>query len=142
MSGPGAVPAPTSWSSCSAPRATYSTAPFEPAFEGLAAIRDMWEREREGPDEVFTMNSRIVAVEGDTGVVSVEVRYGEPLRQLYRDLWVVRLDDGRPLHGVRGVAVLAAADRRHGSRRSLLARRLTRARDSARSFEPPPESPR
>ena len=75
------------------PRATYSTAPFEPPFEGLAAIRDMWEREREGPDEVFTLESEVLAVEQDTGVVRVEVRYGEPPRQLYRDLWVVRLDD-------------------------------------------------
>ena len=56
----------------------------------------MWEGERSGPDEKFSMSSEIVAVEGDTGVARLEVRYGEPRPQLYRDLWVVTLDaDGR-----------------------------------------------
>jgi hypothetical protein len=76
-----------------APDATYSTAPFEEPYRGLEAIGELWEAEREGPDEVFTMESEIVAVEGDTGVVRVEVRYGDPLRQLYRDLWIVHLDE-------------------------------------------------
>ena len=62
----------------------------------MAAIREMWEEERDGPDEVFTLAFEIVAAEGDTGVVRLEVRYGEPVVQEYRDLWVVRLDsDGR-----------------------------------------------
>jgi ketosteroid isomerase-like protein len=79
-----------------APDAVYSTAPFQEPHRGLEAIARMWEREREGPDEVFEMTSEVVAVEGDTGVVRVEVRYGEPLRNLYRDLWVIRLrEDGR-----------------------------------------------
>jgi SnoaL-like protein len=78
------------------PGATYSTAPFENSHRGLRAIAEMWEAEREGPQEVFTLDSEIVAVEGDTGVVRVEVAYGDPLRVLYRDLWIVRLDeDGR-----------------------------------------------
>jgi hypothetical protein len=42
------------------------------------------------------MEWQIVAVDGDTGVVRAEVRYGAPIRQLYRDLWIVRLAcDGR-----------------------------------------------
>ena len=72
--------------------ATYSMAPFEESHRGLAAIGEMWEAERQGPDEAFTMQSEIVAVEGDTGVVRVEVAYGEPRRMFYRDLWIVRLD--------------------------------------------------
>jgi SnoaL-like domain len=75
-----------------APQATYRTAPFEPPFRGLPAIAAMWEAGRDGPDEVFSMRSEVVAVEGDTGVARVEVRYGEPPRQRYRDLWVVRFD--------------------------------------------------
>jgi hypothetical protein len=56
----------------------------------------MWELEREGPDEVFTLATDILAVDGPTAVVRAEVRYGDPPRQEYRDLWVIRLtDDGR-----------------------------------------------
>ena len=72
--------------------ATYSMAPFEDAYRGRGAIRELWEAERQGSDEVFDMTSEVVAVEGDTGVVRVEVAYGEPRRRLYRDLWIVRLD--------------------------------------------------
>jgi SnoaL-like domain len=75
------------------PDATYSTAPFEEPFRGLGAIGEMWEREREGPDEVFDMRSEVVAVDGDTGVVRVEVAYGGARRMLYRDLWIIRLDE-------------------------------------------------
>jgi hypothetical protein len=73
--------------------ATYQTAPFEDPFRGLAAISAMWEEERSGPDEAFALRSEVVAVEGDTGVVRVEVRYGEPASQTYRNLWLVRLND-------------------------------------------------
>ena len=76
--------------------ATYRTAPFEEPYRGLAAIAELWEREREGPDEPFTMESEVVAVEEDTGVARVEVRYGGPHPRTYRDLWIVTLDaDGR-----------------------------------------------
>ena len=63
---------------------------------GLDAIRRMWEDEREGPDEVFTLATDILAVDGPTAVVRAEVRCGDPPRQEYRDLWIIRLaDDGR-----------------------------------------------
>ena len=51
--------------------ATYRTAPFEEPFRGPAAISAMWEEERSGPDEAFALESEVVAVEGDTGVVRV-----------------------------------------------------------------------
>jgi uncharacterized protein (TIGR02246 family) len=81
--------------------ATYSTAPYESPHRGLAAIREMWEAERSGPDEDFEMSSEVVAVEGDTAVARVVVQYltakekeGRHHRQRreYRDLWIVRLD--------------------------------------------------
>jgi hypothetical protein len=79
-----------------AAEATYRTAPFEEPYRGLEAIESFWEEGRDGPEEVFSMDTEIVAVDGDTGVVRVEVRYGEPLKRLYRDLWVLRFDrDGR-----------------------------------------------
>lgn len=76
--------------------ATYRTSPYEEAFEGLEEIEAMWEREREDSDETFSMRSSILAVEDSTGVVRVEVDYGDPVVQSYRDLWVIELrEDGR-----------------------------------------------
>ena len=78
--------------------ASYSTAPYEEAHRGLEAIAAMWHQERSA-DEEFTMKSEIVAAEGDTGVIRVQVDYTRPRRQQYRDLWVIRLDaDGRCVH--------------------------------------------
>jgi ketosteroid isomerase-like protein len=71
--------------------ATYRMSPYAEPARGLAAIAALWERERQGPDENFEMSHEVVAVEGDTAVVRLEVRYGEPRPAQYRDLWVVRL---------------------------------------------------
>lgn len=72
--------------------AIYSTGPFHPPYIGLAAIRRMWEDERE-PDEQFALVWDVVAVEGAVGVIRLEVAYRAPRAQRYRDLWIVRLDD-------------------------------------------------
>jgi hypothetical protein len=73
--------------------ASYRKSPYEAPMAGLDAIGRMWEEERSSPDEVFTLATEIVAVEGPTAVVQAEVRYGDPVSQEYRDLWVLRLDD-------------------------------------------------
>lgn len=45
---------------------------------------------------MFAMDAELVAVDGRAAVVRVGVRYGEPVRQEYRDLWVLRFAyDGR-----------------------------------------------
>jgi ketosteroid isomerase-like protein len=76
--------------------ATYLQAPYEQPVTGLDAIKRMWEEEREGPDEVFALATDILAVDGPVAVVRAEVCYGDPPRQEYRDLWIIRLaDDGR-----------------------------------------------
>jgi uncharacterized protein (TIGR02246 family) len=76
--------------------ASYLQSPYEEPVVGLDAIRRMWDEEREGPDEVFAIATEILAVDGATAVVRAEVRYGDPVRQEYRDLWIVHLgDDGR-----------------------------------------------
>jgi hypothetical protein len=73
--------------------AHYRTSPYEPAKVGHAAIRGFW-REDEG--ETFTVRAEPVAVQDRSAVVRLEVRYGDPLRQEYRDLWVLRFaEDGR-----------------------------------------------
>jgi ketosteroid isomerase-like protein len=76
--------------------ATYLQSPYEQPVAGLDAIRRMWDEQREGPGEVFTLATEILAVDGPTAVVRAEVHYGDPPRQEYRDLWVIRLrEDGR-----------------------------------------------
>ncbi|MGH3169909.1 MAG: nuclear transport factor 2 family protein [Trebonia sp.] len=76
--------------------ATYRQSPYERPVTGLTAIKRMWEEEREGPDEVFTLATEILAVDAPAAVVRAEVRYGDPPRQEYRDLWVIRFaGDGR-----------------------------------------------
>jgi SnoaL-like domain len=74
--------------------ASYRMSPYEDPAIGLAAIGELWEREREGPDEEFEIGHEIVAVEGDTAVIRIAVEYGRGTS--YRDLWVVRFAaDGR-----------------------------------------------
>ena len=76
--------------------ATYLQSPYEQPIIGLPAIARMWEDEREGPGEVFAVVTDILAVDGPTAVVRAEVIYGDPPRQEYRDLWIIRFgDDGR-----------------------------------------------
>lgn len=76
------------------PDATYLPSPWASPVRGLAALAEFWEAEREGPDEAFTMTSRVLAVEDRTAVVRVEVDYAEGER--WRDLWVLMFDaEGR-----------------------------------------------
>jgi len=78
------------------PDATYRQGPYDEPAVGLPAIARMWEAERDGPDEAFQMASEIIAVDGATAVVRVQVRYGDPVTQEWRDLWLVRFAaDGR-----------------------------------------------
>jgi ketosteroid isomerase-like protein len=73
------------------PDAQYRPSPYEPPEVGHDAIKEDW-----NDPEVFTMTASPVAVDGRDAVVRVEVHYGEPERQEYRDLWVLRFaDDGR-----------------------------------------------
>jgi uncharacterized protein (TIGR02246 family) len=75
---------------------TYLQGPYETPVVGLPAVEEMWEAERTGPDEPFTMRYEIVAVDGDTAVARVDVRYGAPISQDYLDLWLIWLGpDGR-----------------------------------------------
>ena len=67
--------------------AHYRPSPYEQAEVGHAAIRALW-LDDEG--QTFTVRAEPVAVEGFDAVVRLEVRYGEPVRQEYRDLWVLR----------------------------------------------------
>jgi ketosteroid isomerase-like protein len=76
------------------PDAVYLASPWQTPLHGLQAIADFWEAERDGPDEQFTMSHKILAVDGSTAVVRVEVDYADGDR--WRDLWVLSFDaEGR-----------------------------------------------
>jgi hypothetical protein len=65
----------------------------------------MWHADHESPDGVSAFETDVVAVDGDTAVVSARA-LRRPVRQEYRDLWVVLFNDEGPVHLVRAVAVL------------------------------------
>jgi uncharacterized protein (TIGR02246 family) len=78
------------------PDATYTPGPYAEPVSGLAAIAEMWEAERDGPDERFTMNSALVALDGDVAVARVDVHYQRDGGGQWRDLWLMRFAvDGR-----------------------------------------------
>lgn len=73
---------------------SYRASPWRAPIRGLAALAAFWEAERDGHDEVFALSSAIVAVDGMTAVVRVEVDYERD--RSWRDLWVLQFaDDGR-----------------------------------------------
>ena len=77
--------------------ATYLRSPYdEDPLRGHDAIRGFWTAD-EGA--TFTVAAEPVAVEGDSAVVRLEVRYTGSEEQEYRDLWVLRFaPDGRVEH--------------------------------------------
>jgi len=73
--------------------ARYWRSPYEQPLIGHAAIQAFWQ-EDEGT--TFRVTATPLAVEGRDAVVRLEVRYGDPVTQEYRDLWVLRFaSDGR-----------------------------------------------
>ena len=75
--------------------ATYRPSPWATPVVGLPALAEFWDSERAGPDESFTMDAEVIAVDGSTAVVRVSVRYDSSGGR-WRDLWVLELDqDGR-----------------------------------------------
>jgi ketosteroid isomerase-like protein len=81
------------------PAAVYRQGPYHEPVDGLAAIGRMWEDQRDGPDETFSMTHEVVAVENATAVVRVAVGYGDPVDREYLDLWIIRFAaDGRCEH--------------------------------------------
>jgi hypothetical protein len=75
--------------------ASYRMSPYDEPARGLAEIGELWEREREGPDEPFAIRHEVIAIDGDTAVVRVEVQYLKPGGAEYRDLWIVRFAPDR-----------------------------------------------
>jgi hypothetical protein len=71
----------------------YRRSPYTPPLVGHASLAEFW-TEDEGA--IFTMSAEPVAVERETAVVRVLVRYGGDKPQEYTDLWVMHFaEDGR-----------------------------------------------
>ncbi len=43
--------------------ATYRLSPYEEPVVGMDSVRRMWDEKRDGPDEVFTLATEILAVD-------------------------------------------------------------------------------
>lgn len=75
------------------PNVRYKTSPYSEPKRGHDEVKAFW---LDDQGETFTVTYDPIAVEDDRAVVALEVRYGDPVRQEYRDLWVLRFaDDGR-----------------------------------------------
>ncbi|MDQ3579813.1 MAG: nuclear transport factor 2 family protein [Actinomycetota bacterium] len=77
--------------------AVYLHSPYAEPVHPRSAIERDWEEQRDGPEEVFSMDAEILALTNEhsdepLGVARVVVRYGEPVRQEYSDLWLVWFD--------------------------------------------------
>jgi hypothetical protein len=76
------------------PDVSYSSSPWAEPVVGLDELAMFWEAERDGPDEVFTMSSEVIAVDADIAIVRVWVEYGNDPDTPWRDLWVLRFAAG------------------------------------------------
>jgi hypothetical protein len=76
-----------------APGATYSVSPWKPDLNGHPNIDVFWEEERNGPDEQFTIEHEVVAIENNTAVVHVFVEYIGERKSSWKDLWILIFDD-------------------------------------------------
>ena len=73
--------------------AAYRASPYEPSAVGHEAIAAFWLADT---GRSFSMEARVLAVDGDVAVVRVDVGYLTPKAQEYRDLWVLSFaPDGR-----------------------------------------------
>jgi uncharacterized protein (TIGR02246 family) len=69
--------------------ATYQLGPFQQPHRGLEAIRALWDAERAGPNETFEMDFDVVAVDGPRAVLRLDVRYGQPHPEHFRNIWIL-----------------------------------------------------
>ena len=70
--------------------------PWAQPFARTGRDQELWEAERDGPDEEFTMTSEVVAVDGDVPSYAPRSSYAATGNR-WRDLWVAAASptDGR-----------------------------------------------
>ena len=71
----------------------YRVSPYAEPMVGHAGLQEFW---LDDAGRIFTARAEQVAVDGRRAVVRVEVGYGDPVDQEYRDLWLLTFaEDGR-----------------------------------------------
>lgn len=70
----------------------YRVSPWRNPLNGLRELKSFWETARSGPNEVFDLQSEIVAIEDKTAVARVEVEYANDTPSHWRDLWIIIFD--------------------------------------------------
>ncbi len=71
---------------------SYRLSPWKEPIQGLAKLGPFWEQTRDGHDEVFELQSEIIAVENNTAVVRLQVDYANDTPRKWRDLWILTFD--------------------------------------------------
>ncbi len=77
------------------PDVTYQVSPFKAPLQGLEAVSTFWEQARSGPNESFDIKYEIIAIDGSTAVVQLEVHYQHDEPHHWRDLWIIKFKQGR-----------------------------------------------
>lgn len=72
---------------------SYRVSPWKPPLKGLLELEKFWEQARTGPDEIFELQSYIVAIEDKIAVVRIEVKYANDTPSDWRDLWIITFDE-------------------------------------------------
>ena len=71
----------------------YRVSPYSEPIVGHAGLQGFW---LDDAGRIFTARAEPFAVDGRRAVVRVEVGYGDPVEQEYRDLWLLHFaEDGR-----------------------------------------------
>jgi hypothetical protein len=62
-------------------------------LRGLHELQSFWKKARAGYDELFKIDSRVIAVDGRIAIVKVEVEYAKDEPSRWRDLWIISFND-------------------------------------------------
>lgn len=73
-------------------KVSYKESPWSQAIKGLSDLQDFWEQacSRQGS---FKLQSKVVAVEGNTAVVRLNIHYTTDTPSRWRDLWILTFED-------------------------------------------------
>ncbi len=71
----------------------YRPSPWKEPIQGLIELGEFWEEGRAGHDEVFELQSEVIALEKNTAVVRITVDYANDTPAKWRDLWILKFND-------------------------------------------------
>lgn len=71
----------------------YRVSPWKEPLHGLASLKEFWTHARSGPEEAFTLDRELVAIDRYTAVVRIEVHYAHDTPAHWRDLWIITFNE-------------------------------------------------